>query len=215
MYDYSFDWQFTIAPDQHRTPRACGYLLGLTLGSSAKLGADLHTPAVYTDPHGSYPGLAGAYEAAGKTVSSCGVLESLQWSGAAADPIHLSFFVGEKNRAVLHEFQGAITSEVRELRFWVVGYESAAGAGSWFEGAYPIGSWPSGQEGLVRGRLVRNADSLAFQLSETAVEIRDARTKMYECRLSLVPPTDGTYTLFSAESKTAKVVQPWGLKIAK
>ncbi|MEU8895737.1 hypothetical protein [Nocardia sp. NPDC048505] len=211
MYEYSLDWQYAADPTAYRAPQPCGYLIALALNADTKLHPDVVTAMTF-DGKASYPGLGAAYDPVRKVVQSCGLIESLHWSGGPSEPIHLTFFTSRQNAQVLQAGIPLRTDEVSEFKFWVADY---VGPGGWFESAYPMGTWPSGTGGALRGTLSKSGTSWAIDVQSAGTRMRGAKVEMFACSMSIDPGSDGIYTLFRATSAADKRVLPWGIKVTK
>ncbi|WP_146251237.1 hypothetical protein [Nocardia tenerifensis] len=213
MYEYSLDWQFAAAPDRHRQQSPCGYLLALRLGATTALIPDITSPAVFDQACGSYPGLGPAYDAGTQRMVTCGFLERLGWSGATSDPLRLTCQVSAQNQRILQAAMPMASDEVAELKFWLIDYATSTPEtpGGWYEAAYPMGRWPTGTEGFLKGRLAWSGSAWAFQVSDEGTAVEGTKTRMFACDMSIEPAVDAIFTLFGAKTKDDKIVRPWGL----
>ncbi|MEC3956426.1 hypothetical protein VMT65_25560 [Nocardia sp. CDC153] len=212
MYDYHLDWKYAAAPDKHPRPQTSGYLIGL-IADTTTLSPDVSTPATFTGVP-NYPGIGKALNPATKTMHTCGLIENLDWDGEATAPLHMGFYVSERNQQSLQNaVQRGNLLTITDLKFWVVGYEFPAQSGkpgTWYEVAYPIGA-ASEPSGSVHGRINRTGANLDIRISDVATPVDPTGQKMFACEMSVVPAVNVTFTLFQATSPTNKQVYTWGV----
>ncbi|MFE3054628.1 hypothetical protein [Nocardia sp. NPDC059239] len=61
MYDYTLDWKYAAAPDNHPRPQPCGYLIGLRVDAATARAQGVITPAAFTGVP-QYPGIGTALD---------------------------------------------------------------------------------------------------------------------------------------------------------
>ncbi|RKH70645.1 hypothetical protein [Corallococcus aberystwythensis] len=201
----SCDWQQTIQQrPQKNIP--VGYLLdikGMGKDDSAfpKSSSLFYTPF---DGESDYDGVKLEEVGKKKAVRAVGLITQLQWEGGKLDPMDFTVLISPENKG---DFTGITNTEIRQLKFWICEWDSAAG--KWFEKCYPLGDEASGPANEMSARLNQKGSEVMLHVGEPEnVGVTDV--KFCQMTFQLIPDKEHLCNIQYAHNSLDKDVYAWG-----
>lgn len=198
-FDLQCDMQsgFLMSPGVHKR---IGYITAFQAFGAPKLGSDLTLSLPFTPSHE----LLSMIQAPGlpPVTKVVGVIQDFSWSGGAADPLKISFFVSQENATLLRALQQTTykTNSVSSLGWWIGDYDQEAKV--WFDEAYPVSS------SAVSGTLTVSS---AFSVNLSPVPVAAGiDVNVYEVSIQVSPAQHKVSTLAFANSSRLTLTKSWG-----
>jgi hypothetical protein len=201
-YDFQTSSGFSQDPNAHQS---VGYVTSLKgFGMATALVTDL-TVLMPVSPHAvEYTGIGTTAPPSPShptgTLQVVGVIQSLNWSGGAGDPLELEFYVSKENAAVLLQ-RPLKSTEIEAIGFWICQYDQ--GSKHWYEAFYPLGT----EE--VKGTIA-NKNNPALEVDSQSISLNGA-PPVHKVSIQVAPVASSTVKY--ATSPTVSVAKQWGMQI--